>query len=783
MNIERRLHIVSAAVAALAIYILAMGERNPLLGLVGVLVCGAGLVINDFLGRHLNTFWGNLAALGALAFALFSFNPEDAAQRLIAMANLLIYAQLVLCFRERNPQAWWMVLLLSLLQICVASVLINDFYFGLLLILYMLLATYMVALLTFRRENYDAMREGEKRKPFSWKFWLPPEVAQHASLLGLGRKPPPATGDKALRWTMLRQPARFTARQGKRKEVDLRGLFSHWLRMCLLTLVVVPPLFALLPRIYAENTFMSGPISGLNSVGFSEQVSLGDLGMILESPEEVMRVTFRSPITGDPIKLMAGQEPLFRGVTYSSYDKGKWKLYETSTPAGDELEDLGSVSTYVVQDISIVPENKHNYLFGVYPVYRASGYPGVNNVKWDSTHQAMKRAGDRTRETHYTVLTTGIKSFGIERQVDANRNSPGIRELTDFDATKLPLVKREADAFAATLSEEIRNDPQKLSEEFEKHLRDSGEFSYTLRAPFRNPNMDNIEDFLTENKVGHCEFFASALTLMLRSQGVPARMVNGYKGGDWNTLGEFYQVRQLHAHTWVEVLIQPDGNPANKKWLILDPTPSTPSVQTSMWSSFRQFSDYIQHVWSSYVLGMNRDSQESSVYNELFNANAWKSWMEEIKQLLSGEMSLTGFLNIRLVFMLIFLPMAFYGLYRLTAASVRVLNGTRGPAKKKARTAAQAQVEFYRRFEAILAQRRLRREAAQTQREFAMSIGGQFSGEEATRGLSPIPRFVVDAFYRVRFGNHPLATAELDRLTGELDRLEASMPKVNGQAK
>ena len=74
-----------------------------------------------------------------------------------------------------------------------------------------------------------------------------------------------------------------------------------------------------------------------------------------------------------------------------------------------------------------------------------------------------------------------------------------------------------------------------------------------------DPTLDPVVDFLVNRKAGHCEYFASALTLLLRSVGIPARMVNGFKGGDWNDLAQVLYVRQKHAHSWVEAYLGDDA--------------------------------------------------------------------------------------------------------------------------------------------------------------------------------------------------------------------------------
>ncbi|MDA7978519.1 MAG: DUF3488 and transglutaminase-like domain-containing protein [Pirellulales bacterium] len=779
MKVSRSLHLTAFATCVFAIVILAIGERSPLLAIPAAIFCGTGVILKEVYGKHLGTFWGNLAAMAALVVAIWSFDIERTELRLIAMANLLVYAQFVLFFRERNPHAYWMMLLLSLLQVCVASVLINDYWLAILLLGYMLLATRMIILLTYRRECYDAVasRRRNIKTQGTANTKTPSEGLSAEKLLT-----PRARG---LRWTMAGQPASFAPRLSRKSERKEYGGYQwHWVRLCLLTILFVPILFAGLPRHNAKGGFVAADIGGLNSVGFSTEVTLGELGISLESTEEVMRVSFTDPRSGAPIQLRDGQAPLLRGVSYSSYTYklGVWTLSGEDNGLTRNLptKPIRSVND-VMQTIEIQPDN-HNYLFGVYPVYYASNFEFANNVKWDNGRRAMIRDGDRSRQLKYTTVTSGIKDGRLLDIVDVlEQDVPRERELRNFPP-ELTRVKQAADAVIAAMPQEDQTDTIKRAKALESYLRDSGQFGYTLQAPARDPTMDPIEDFLVNNPVGHCEYFASTLTLMLRSQGIPARMVNGYKGGDWNSLGEFYQVRQLHAHVWVEVKLNNPNAPYGTQWLILDPTPAAADVEMTLWSSLNEFTDYIQHVWSSYVLGMTSDSQSEAIYNELFSAHRWRETIDQIKQFFIGEGTLTGFLNIRMIISLMILPVFIYGLIRLSIGVSRWLRGDTSETGQK-RKAAKAQVEFYRRFENILAERRIFRDAAQTQREFAMAIGGHLSTEGATRPLAGIPRFVVDAFYQVRFGAKQLALEDLSKLGRELDRLEAEVPKSNGNGR
>lgn len=133
----------------------------------------------------------------------------------------------------------------------------------------------------------------------------------------------------------------------------------------------------------------------------------------------------------------------------------------------------------------------------------------------------------------------------------------------------------------------------------------SEQFSYTLDLPSLG-SQAAIDVFLTRTRRGHCELFASAMALMLRSLGVPARVVSGFRGGEWNALDQSYTVRANMAHLWVEVLFLEHG------WVIFDPSPRGEDTVTGM----RRLSNLIslltlrsKMLWYQRVVGFDRNLQ------------------------------------------------------------------------------------------------------------------------------------------------------------------------------
>ena len=299
-------------------------------------------------------------------------------------------------------------------------------------------------------------------------------------------------------------------------------------------------------------------------------------------------------------------------------------------------------------------------------------------------------------------------------------------------------------------------------------LRDTGHFRYSLEGQNRDLAIDPIEDFVTKHPAGHCEYFATALVLMLRSQGIPTALVVGYRTAEWNPYGGYYQVRQLHAHTWVEAYLEPDQIPREVKgkkpganwgagaWMRLDPTPAGDHDVSGFWSTgLGKHVDWFEFAWNNYVMDMDRSRQRKAIYDPLsafvhmttinfLNAEWWREQVRRHCRILRPDprrtrrrvlVSLEGFCpnfrrRRRMVVML-------SGVYRFYLKSWL---------EERAAEAAgesyhgRSKVVFYRRLEAILARCGLACPPSLTQREFARVAAHAFpAGKTATS--SPAFRF------------------------------------------
>ena len=314
-----------------------------------------------------------------------------------------------------------------------------------------------------------------------------------------------------------------------------------------------------------------------------------------------------------------------------------------------------------------------------------------------------------------------------------------------------------------------------IARAFEHHLAASGEFSYTLDLTRKDKSIDPAEDFLLNTRSGHCQRFASALALMLRSQGIPAQMVLGYRGCTGRGDG-WYEVHEDQAHAWVEVLLpakeQPFGVaweygaslygtpgvaglagglgaeyltlPSNWKpmyWLTLDPTPAAPEDDSDSKSTLlEQAKQKWEAVLKALLLAYNRDSRQQA-------ADSIEEWLTEE-----------------------------YGWLYLVGAAVGLsgLIAWRRRARKRSDMFAGFP-NAVRRLAAALTRAGYAWPAGTTAREFATTAGALLAARLETASVANVPAQLIAAYYAERFGEQPPTATATEQLESELRRLESAL--------
>ncbi len=142
----------------------------------------------------------------------------------------------------------------------------------------------------------------------------------------------------------------------------------------------------------------------------------------------------------------------------------------------------------------------------------------------------------------------------------------------------------------------------------ESHLKK--DFRYDTNSP-SGGTPQPLDDFLFESKRGHCEFFSTAMAIMLRDLDIPSRNVTGFVGGTFNRFGHYYAVREGDAHSWVEAYLD-QGN-GQMAWVTFDPTPTAGAQPleetTGTWVYFRDLVEAMSQRWNQYVVGYDLRTQ------------------------------------------------------------------------------------------------------------------------------------------------------------------------------
>ncbi len=193
---------------------------------------------------------------------------------------------------------------------------------------------------------------------------------------------------------------------------------------------------------------------------------------------------------------------------------------------------------------------------------------------------------------------------------------------------------------------------QRLRPEFHKqaaeqlclYLRRDAGLRYTLDIQRQQQRMDPVEDFLFHTRAGHCERFASALTLMLRSQGIPAQVVIGFQGAEPADEPGLYRVRHAHAHAWVECLIehyeplQPGWRPISR-WLSLDPTPDAELLEEGNW--WQRGRQQVRQWFRNYVVDYPPELRRATLQQlQDWLVRNWSVWMQAIGLVLAAMVAM-----------------------------------------------------------------------------------------------------------------------------------------------
>jgi transglutaminase-like putative cysteine protease len=293
-------------------------------------------------------------------------------------------------------------------------------------------------------------------------------------------------------------------------------------------------LFVFFPRL--PGAFWAIPRSDEALTGLGDSMSPGSISQLTDSYE----VAFRAHFDGPPPPV---QERYWRGPVLHEFDGYTWKRTSRSFVGMQPLQYLGPEYHY---RISLEPSSQRWW----FSLDTATGSPGP---KVFFTYDYQLISAEPVREvTNYTLVSH-----------TSTRGTGELSQLARRYDTRLPDDKnpRSRD-LAVKLRNGVSSDYAYVTVVLE-YFRTGG-FQYSLTPP--RLGADSVDDFLFNTRLGFCGHYASAFALLMRAAGVPARVVTGYLGGEWNPIGRYFIVRQSDAHAWTEVWLDGRG------WTRVDPT-------------------------------------------------------------------------------------------------------------------------------------------------------------------------------------------------------------------
>lgn len=310
--------------------------------------------------------------------------------------------------------------------------------------------------------------------------------------------------------------------------------------------------FAVVPRAPTDFAPAGGGASEERvAAGFAESIDLTSFGgeEIAELEATALRIEFEEGAAPDN-----PQGLYVRGRSYDVFDGQRWRASMRPGPDGAEYHEAWGEEQlrYRVYDVG----TGASVLFGLHPVVEMEAR-GAWRVRADG---AGNRYGDPASYRAYEAVS--LEGSPSEERLSRVRPRDA-RDGAPERYTALPRLDDRVHSLAEDLAQGADGQLE-MVERMVAYFHQ--EFGYTRSLP-DTPHEATMEGFLFDRREGHCEYFSSALVLLLRSVGVPARNVNGFLGGEWNEGGSYLSVPQARAHSWVEVWFPEAG------WIPFDPTP------------------------------------------------------------------------------------------------------------------------------------------------------------------------------------------------------------------
>jgi len=345
-------------------------------------------------------------------------------------------------------------------------------------------------------------------------------------------------------------------------------------------------IFFFLPRVSSRYLTAYAPTSDV-STGFSDHLQLGRIGQIQQSSAVVMHIEIDNDTQGL-------YELKWRGVALNTFNGNAWSNSFGST----QLEFSGAGVYRLGRSGPTTPVNPRRNIH-----YSVLMEPLGTNVFFLAERPRVLRGNYRplsidaggaiyNMDLEHPIARYEADSELPDVDADALRLAPNAPAERSDAYLKLPPIDLRISKLAEDITAGSSNNYDKALA-IEQYLRTH--LGYTLELPRTQPK-DPLAHFLFERKQGHCEYFASSMAVMLRTLGIPSRIVNGFRGGEFNDLTGQYVIRASNAHSWVEAFFPGFG------WVSFDPTPASSLSNHDGWSRLQLYVDAAASFWREWII-------------------------------------------------------------------------------------------------------------------------------------------------------------------------------------
>ncbi|MDD9936477.1 MAG: transglutaminaseTgpA domain-containing protein [Myxococcales bacterium] len=324
----------------------------------------------------------------------------------------------------------------------------------------------------------------------------------------------------------------------------------------LLTGAVAAAVAVVIPRVYPlVASFMLSAFDDGATTGFSSTMALGAISAMQDNDARVLRVHGARP-------------DHLRGIVYDEYRFGRW--VQAETPSLQPLPAAGDpIDATLATEIESVGGDRRRYFLPL-------------------LSRQIHVEGDQARVDEGGNLH--VSAAGVARRV---RFVAGARQRAKpadphpRDTAVPEKVRDQLQSLARAWTRDHQGAAAQLAALADRLRRD---YRYSLTFE-RERGVDPVLDFLKTHREGHCEYFASAMALLARSLDIPTRVIGGYRVVERNPLGDYYIVREQHAHAWVEAWLPGQG------WQTYDPTPASDQPSLAMQTPWLSgILDYLGHL-------------------------------------------------------------------------------------------------------------------------------------------------------------------------------------------